>query len=1016
MKVSGENIDIEISASSANAVSEITKLQAALSQLKRAASIKTANFAKVADGIRQISSAAKDMEDRIGALAKTASALERLSNLKTVTIPKSIGDGIRNIGLASESLSTQAVENIERITKALQRLSNLDSETLKSLRYFTGKKQSAKTQQAAESMDDDGEQEKSRFSKLFESFKEINNQILKQDSLWKDLWEKTKTFASGAARGVSFVWKTALQNIKADLVEFKNAFAPIGEAIKSRLQPAFESVANFAKSAFQKIKDAIPEGMFSRIGEGLQKAAFTILQPISLVVKGLGMIAKAAGQAAAAVAKIAGTIGGVLMKVVGVAGKALLSFGKTMLNVFAMPFKKAASGASNFVKKIGQLGAAFKRILFYRAIRTLIKEIGDAFREGTQNLYYYSQGINGQFSKSMDMAATSMLYFKNSIGAAVAPLVNALAPVLDMIVDRVVSVINVINQLMAKLTGAASWTRAVKYPKAYGDAMSGAGKAAKEAAKYLAPFDELNVLPSDNAGSGGGGGAAEDYASMFEEMSEFNSGISEFAESLKKAVSESDWEGLGKLLGEKVNEVVDMIGWGQIGSKIGYYINAWFTTKYWTLKTINFNNIGKQIATLLNKTLEQIDFTTIGRLFTRGFTLVGDFIIGAIQNVDWGLVGQSLGDFFRGAFDEASEWLLEQDWSGIGSNLWQSFKDLIDRIDFASLAKSFFNLLGTALGAAVQLIWGFVGGIWDDINGYFQKYLTNDDGTKKSGKDWVMGVLEGIWDAIKNVGTWIYDNVLKPIVDGFKNAFGIHSPSTVMKEQGGFVGEGILDGIAGVFKSIGTWIQTNVFDPIVNGIKNVFGIKNNTSDETKGVGKSIAQGIWDGISQKWKDIKEWWSKLKLGEFKIKKPHLSWYTEPASGWVAKVLETLGLPSSIPKLHVDWYAKGGIIDKASLIGAGEAGAEAIVPLERNTQWIDMVASRLYDKNRQGNYGSDLADDLEDANGVVVSAIMTATAEIVKAMQNNGGKNNGTVDIDKIARQVTRWQNSRARATGF
>ena len=85
--------------------------------------------------------------------------------------------------------------------------------------------------------------------------------------------------------------------------------------------------------------------------------------------------------------------------------------------------------------------------------------------------------------------------------------------------------------------------------------------------------------------------------------------------------------------------------------------------------------------------------------------------------------------------------------------------------------------------------------IWEDITGYFQEYLTNDDGTKKCGLDWVAGLLEGIWDGIKNIGKWIKENVFDPFIDGFKECFGIHSPSTVMKEMGGYVVEGFLQGL-----------------------------------------------------------------------------------------------------------------------------------------------------------------------------------------------------------------------------
>ena len=62
----------------------------------------------------------------------------------------------------------------------------------------------------------------------------------------------------------------------------------------------------------------------------------------------------------------------------------------------------------------------------------------------------------------------------------------------------------------------------------------------------------------------------------------------------------------------------------------------------------------------------------------------------------------------------------------------------------------------------------------------------------------------------------------------------------------------------------------------------------------------------------------------------------------------------MPPSVPKFSIDWYAKGGVFDKPTLFsgggrlgGLGEAGAEAIVPLENNTQWLDKIADKLSSK---------------------------------------------------------------------
>ena len=55
------------------------------------------------------------------------------------------------------------------------------------------------------------------------------------------------------------------------------------------------------------------------------------------------------------------------------------------------------------------------------------------------------------------------------------------------------------------------------------------------------------------------------------------------------------------------------------------------------------------------------------------------------------------------------------------------------------------------------------------------------------------------------------------------------------------------------------------------------------------------------------------------------------------------------STIPKL-----AQGGVIDSPTYALLGEAGKEAVMPLENNTQWIDLLASKL---NAQSGGGQTL-----------------------------------------------------------
>ena len=163
--------------------------------------------------------------------------------------------------------------------------------------------------------------------------------------------------------------------------------------------------------------------------------------------------------------------------------------------------------------KLGKLWMMVRRIALIRTIRGMLTSITSAIGEGINNLYTWSKktsGVGGTFAKTMDSAATSMLTFKNSIGAAVAPLISSLIPVLNMVVSAAVTVINVLNQLFAALSGQGFWYKATESATKFGQATGGAGKQVKD---LLADWDELNIIQSESSGGGGGssGSAIGDF-------------------------------------------------------------------------------------------------------------------------------------------------------------------------------------------------------------------------------------------------------------------------------------------------------------------------------------------------------------------------------------------------------------------------------------------------------------------------------------------------------------------------
>ena len=211
--------------------------------------------------------------------------------------------------------------------------------------------------------------------------------------------------------------------------------------------------------------------------------------------------------------------------------------------------------------------SAVRNVVVYSAISRILGEINNGFRIGTDNLYQYSKAIDGSFANSMDRMASTLLYLRNSIGAAIAPLANTFAPVLESITDKVVEFVNKINQLIAKLSGASTWTKAVKTQTEYAEATTESAEAVKN---LLAGFDELNVIQSQSGGSSSLN--TPDFGSMFEEVSidEIDEDVAAFADKLTDGF-------------KKAKEIMDDLGldiedlWN-IAKNVGIAIAGWKIT------------------------------------------------------------------------------------------------------------------------------------------------------------------------------------------------------------------------------------------------------------------------------------------------------------------------------------------------------------------------------------------------------------------------------------------------------
>lgn len=225
--------------------------------------------------------------------------------------------------------------------------------------------------------------------------------------------------------------------------------------------------------------------------------------------------------------------------------------------------------------------------------------------------------------------------------------------------------------------------------------------------------------------------------------------------------------------------------------------------------------------------------------------------------------------------------------------------------------------------------------------------------------------------------------IVKQLVDSFKKAFPdvaewfgnkFHGAVERIKKVFSVVGDffkGIWSGIKDAFGSVGTWFH-DTFSKAWQKVKDVFskggevfsGIKDGIDKTFKKVVNAIIKGINTIISKPFETINNVFSRLK--DIKIAGWHpFSW------------LKEFGVPK-IPELEL---ATGTIVDKATPALIGEDGAEAVVPLEKHTEWIDRVADKVVSKMGATRSDSVLTAKIDELINFIKSLkIYLSTGELV------------------------------------
>ena len=730
-----------------------------------------------------------------------------------------------------------------------------------------------------------------------ESIEEIKRKV---DSVNKQQYSPAEAGVFAYLKKDSDVLMMKLEAAKARLADLLNADEPNNRAIAN-------SMVEVRRLADAYIKAKKAEDEFSQGAQDMRAAAWEAGEQAGEAqekIQEFGDASEEAGENSKKGASMLSRFWNGLRRIGSGAGSVIGKIGE-LRNHFGGgltgAIKQSVSGLGNFFSSI-------KRIAYYRAIRSAIKLITQGISDGMKNLYYWSQAADKTFAKSMDKITTASKYMGNSFAAMISPLINALAPVIDFIADKIVDLFNLINQVFARLTGQTTYTAARKVAAEWQESSDKTRNAVKEMRRTILGFDEINRLNGNSgSGSGSGNNANTDYSNMFETRT-IEGGVASFVDSLKQAFTSGDWQTIGTLIGTKINGLIESVDFAGIGSTVGYYINGLFSTKYWTLDAINFTNIGASIAEFLNNAIKNIDFGMIARSWVQDLTIIADTLIGFFTNFDFGQLAGKLSDFAVNFFDEVTRWLNTVDWYELGQTVWTKITDFFANIDYEQLFTSIFTNIGTSIKASNDFLMGILDSIFSWIGQGISDWWDNnivgqDSGTILTN---VLQALFGVNTAI-SIGKWVTKNIINPLISSLLG---------IDKEKFDEVTDNLFDGIKESWDRLIS-LPGKVLNFVVDAFKNPeewwANVKKWWHETT--VGKAVDSFITNPRNTAlswWNSVQAWWHDTTFGKFvdgfltNVINSAPIWWSNVQHWWEEKVGSVVSFLTSVKDDSKKWWS--------------------------------------------------------------------------------------------------------------
>lgn len=338
--------------------------------------------------------------------------------------------------------------------------------------------------------------------------------------------------------------------------------------------------------------------------------------------------------------------------------------------------------------------------------------------------------------------------------------------------------------------------------------------------------------------------------------------------------------------------------WNKSEAFRNFWIELWENIKSITSEVVTavgefFSNLWENIKSV---------YSTVAEWFSEKFTAVKDAIITVITPIL---------DFFSGVWTKIKEFFTPAvEWfSKLFTSVWETIKDIWDNIT------------------------GFLEGCWELIKVVFTPVA-----------EWFKEKFSSAWNGIKDIFSavkgWFTDRwdeikaVFSPVADYFSEKFtgGWNKTKEAFSKAGSFFSD-LWEEIKKPFSTVATWFR-DTFSEAWQNVKDVFstggrifeGIKEGIS----GVFTTVVNGIIRGINNV---IEVPFDAINSALIKIRDVSIAG-VEPFADKIHEI--------DVP--HIPELARGGVLRKGKWGFLEGDGDEAVVPLEKNTRWIDEVASRI------------------------------------------------------------------------